>query len=316
MSNGSSLPSRTRRRNQTRGKWVVVALLLVALIGALLVRNAWKTPLANNAPVVKEGGTDIVSSGGQSAETQPNAIAMVTENTPTAQPPSPDDIPVTIQEPLVENAIIGYDADGNELLTVSGTGDARCTAIRFLLDGTLIGVTIPDTDGNWALTVNQLPTVGNHMSELECEAENGIYTAAPRAFELPQPPIVEPTAVIEEPVIESPTAENNEDENSAETPAADPDPATNPDDNQTESTDPTPEPETPDPAIKQPTVSIAQDLTKYIGGPILLRGEAKADEIIELIFDNGETQIVDTTRANAEGKWHYRGMLTEPGVYA
>lgn len=320
MSQGS-LPSHTQNRNQTnqaRGKWVVVALLVVALIGILLARSVWKAPTVGVPPVIEEPtlvATQPVAT--QIAETtnESSGVTNALNITPVAPP-------VAIQEPLVLNAVIGYDADGNEFLTISGSADARCNSIRFLLDGMLIGVTTPDADGGWALTSNQLPTVGNHISELECEADNGIYTAAPRAFELPNAPEIV-SATEPAPVIESPSAAPTEpvgSDGSAETPATESDPATNPDDNQTETEAETTaeETEAPQPTANtdQPTVAIAQDLSKYVGGPLLLRGDAKADQIVEVIFDNGQTKLVDTARANAEGQWHYRGILTEPGVYA
>ncbi len=351
MSTGHTAPRRTRRRNQARGKWIVASLLVVALIGIILT---YLTQNENDAPSVleRDGVTDVtndiqgvasdavdsvVESGTSALESAVDAVSA----DPVVEPSVPTAVPPSIREPLVTNAVIGYDADGNELLTVSGSGDERCSMIRFILDGNEVGTTTPDADGSWALTLSNVPTVGNYMSELECEAVKIPFSAAPRAFELQAPPAAPAAEAVEEDAapIESPSASATEAAEAAEEAAADvpveSDPATNPDDNQAqadveaageaaEATDDNSEAgsegedsaEPAAPPVAQPTFFIAQDLSKYVGGPLLLSGEAAPNTVVELVFDNGTTRIVDTARANEAGKWTYRGMLSDAGDYA
>lgn len=348
MSTGRTAPRRTRRRNQNRGKWIIAALMLLALVGLVLARNAWQRPLANNEPAVAvlDGVSETVGNAQASASDAADAVAGAAsdaldttsgggenalgvnadEGVDSAENASA--IPVTISEPLVTRAVVGYDADGNEMLTISGSGDERCQLIRFMLDGDEVGTTAPDPDGSWALTLTSVPPVGTYMSEIECEVDNSIYTAAPRALELRPPATPEPTvaaADASQALIESPSAVEtaqaeaaNQPENPEDIAA---DPATNPDDNQANADlsdegagNDSAEAEASEP-VEQPTFFLAQDMGKYVGGPILLRGDTQPNAVVEIVFDNGTTQIIDTARADDAGDWRYRGALFDPGVY-
>ena len=336
------MSARRERRDSSRdrGKLIVAVLALLALIGAILFRGAWTQPLADDSPRVEEvaeslngavGGvqesvTDavesVVGAGAELVDEMNEAVAGETE--PTAPPAA------NFNDPIVNNAIIGYDEAGNELLTVSGNGDGRCEEIRFLLDGQVMGSVAPDADGAWALTLDDVPSAGAYMSELECEAGDTIYTAAPREFQVPEVTVqsIESAEATTEngngltndvsSVVNSPTTTDDEPSSGTQTSgeqennnsATNAEPIVEAQDPDTPDEQPT-----PDGSIEQPEFFIAQDLSKYVGGPLFIHGEGDPGTVIEVIFNSGTTRIADTATVNAQGKWNYRTTLIEPGQY-
>ena len=341
---------RTRKRDRT--KRIVAILLGLMLIAAILLRTRWTAPLletpsidgvsetvdsavdvvTDNAvvDVVKDGadglGNALAVDG--SGEAGDDAVSAEIElDTPDAAPAQ-----ATLEgfsEPLVNSAVIGYDGDGNELLTIAGTGDTRCESIRFIIDGKEVGSSVPDADGSWAITMADLPKAGSYMSEIECDAEGNVYTAAPRSFELPEAPAVADAVATEPGSASAESAEvstDNSDQVNEEADAAEVETETEEsvDEANAEAAlvEEAQDAETPDeqpavdPNVKQPEFWIAQDLAKYNGGPLLIKGTANRGQIIEVILDSGTTQVSDTATADDNGDWAMRAMLTEPGNYS
>ena len=336
-----------RTSGRDRGKLLVAILLGLLLIGALFLRSRFTTPVLETPSInVDEAAelatdnvvVDAVEGGATGLENAlavdggEAAVADSAEIELAAPEPAPEAATLAdFSEPLVNSAVVGYDGDGNELLTIAGSGDTRCEEIRFIIDGKQVGATAPDADGSWAITMSDLPKAGNYMSEIECDAEGNVYTAAPRSFELPEAPVAEDaggnsaenTAPAEPEEVSTDNSDQvnaGADATTAEAEAVD----TSAEETNTdealveEAQDPdTPDEQPPvDPNVKQPEFWIAQDLGKYTGGPLLIKGVANRGQIIEIILDNGTTKVADTATADDNGDWAMRAMLTEPGNYS
>ena len=233
-----------------------------------------------------------------------------------------------VAEPVVTNAVISFDDAGNQLLTVSGTADARCQTVRFLLDGSSFGETPLDADGTWAITGSEIPAEGTYESQIECVTADGAALSTPRPFMVGQPGLIESDETAEE------TDEEDAGEESAETSTEDTDEAaadtdeaasedgaadgtgseeaTGEESADSEQAETNPDPDTPATA---PTLTLVNNMDDWIGGPLWVSGEAEPFTLIDVVFTNGETTIQDTVSANDSGVWNYRASLVDPGTW-